>query len=153
MFLTGTYECKLDNKGRVLLPGKLKGDLLAGSDGGFYVKRSVFSRCLELWPKPEWDKKLEDINQLNRFVKKNAEFIRRFLAGVRFVEVDNMGRINLPNELITFANLTKSITLNGNINILEIWDTEAYEQSVDTTNFNFEALAEEVMGNQNNPNN
>ncbi|HZK08291.1 MAG TPA: division/cell wall cluster transcriptional repressor MraZ [Bacteroidales bacterium] len=149
MSLTGTYECKLDNKGRVLLPGKLKGDLLAGSDGGFYVKRSVFARCLELWPKPEWDKKLEEINKLNRFVKKNAEFIRRFLAGVRWVDMDNMGRINLPNELITYANITKNITLNGQINILEIWDTEAYETAVDTDDFNFEDLAEEVMGNQN----
>jgi MraZ protein len=152
MFLTGTYECKLDNKGRVLLPGKLKSDLLAGSEGGFYVKRSVFSPCLELWPKAEWDQKLEEINQLNRFVKKNAEFIRRFLAGVRWVDVDNMGRINIPNELIAFASITKNITINGQINILEIWDTNAYEQSVSTTDFNFDDLAEEVMGNKNNQN-
>ncbi|NCA85118.1 MAG: division/cell wall cluster transcriptional repressor MraZ [Clostridia bacterium] len=149
MFLTGTYECKLDNKGRVLLPGKLKNDLLAGGSGGFYLKRSVFSPCIELWPKAEWDQRLEEINQLNRFVPQHVDFIRRFLAGVRWVDLDNTGRINIPNELIAFANITKNITINGQINILEIWNTDAYEQSVSTTNFNFDELAVEVMGNKN----
>jgi MraZ protein len=152
MFLTGTYECKLDNKGRVLLPGKLKSDLLSGGNGGFYLKRSVFSPCIELWPRAEWDQRLQEINQLNRFVPQHVDFIRRFLAGVRWVDMDNMGRINIPNELIAFANITKNITINGQINILEIWNTDDYEKSVDTTDFNFESLAEEVMGNKNTQN-
>ncbi len=154
--LTSTYECKVDNKGRVLLPGKLKNELEQVLSGGFIIKRSVFSPCLELWPKEEWGKKKAEINKLNRFVKKNASFIRRFLAGVNTIELDNTGRINIPKNLMEFAGISKSIVFTSQINILEIWDKDKYEIEVnfddDDDNDDFGILAEEVMGDKNNEN-
>jgi MraZ protein len=149
--LTYTYECKVDNKGRVLLPGKLKQELAQELSGGFIMKRSVFSPCLELWPKEEWNKKLAEINKLNRFVKKNARFIRKFLAGVKPVELDSTGRLNIPNDLMTFANISKTVVFTSQINILEIWDKEKYEVEVAYENDDdedFGKLAEEVMGDK-----
>ena len=147
--LTYTYECKLDNKGRVLLPGKLKSELSPELAKGFIMKRSVFSQCLELWPKEEWDGKLLEINKLNRFIKKNAKFIRKFLAGVKPVELDGTGRLNIPNDLMAFAGISKSIVITSQINILEIWDKDKYEAEVayEDDDEDFQMLAEEVMGN------
>ena len=149
--LNSTYECKVDNKGRVMLPGKLKEELAEALPNGFILKRSVFSRCIELWPKEEWDQELAKINRLNRYEKKNARFIRKFLAGVKAVEVDGTGRINIPNELIAFAGINKSIVFTPQIKILEVWDKEKYEQEVsfrDDDDDDFGELAEEVMGDK-----
>lgn len=149
--LTSTYECKVDNKGRVLLPGKLKQELSEALSDGFIIKRSIFSQCLELWPKEEWDKKLVEINKLNRFVKKNAKFVRKFLAGVRSVEPDSTGRLNIPKELMAFAGISKTVVFTPQISILEVWDKDRYEAEVsfeDDDDDDFGRLAEEVMGDK-----
>lgn len=147
--LNSTYECKVDNKGRVMLPGKLKEELAEALPNGFIVKRSVFSHCIELWPKEEWDQELIKINKLNKYDPDNIKFIRRFLAGVKSVEVDGTGRINIPNELIKFAGIKKSIVFTPRINILEMWDKDKYEQEVgfgDDGDDDFGDLAQKVMG-------
>ena len=143
--LTYTYECKVDAKGRVLLPGKLKSKLLEEIPNGFIIKRSIFSPCLEVWPMEEWDKKLAEINKLNRFIEKNARFIRKFLAGVKPVDLDNSGRLNMPKDLMTFAGISKTVVITSQINILEIWDKDKYETEVGDSD-DFGELAEEVMG-------
>ena len=71
--IVGTYECTVDVKGRILLPVALKKQLNKIVNDGFVVKRSVFNRCLEIHPMSEWQKLVEQINKLNRFVKKNNE--------------------------------------------------------------------------------
>jgi MraZ protein len=86
--IVGTYECKVDAKGRLLLPAPLKKQLATSLQNGFVLKRSVFQSCLELYPMEEWNSMMEKINKLNRFVKKNNDFIRRFTAGVKVVEID-----------------------------------------------------------------
>ncbi len=147
--LTYTYECKADSKGRVALPGGLKKELSPVSAEGFVVKKSVFYKCLELYPKAEWEKEMAGIDQLNRFVKKNVDFIRKFMAGVRPVELDSTGRINIPNELIAFAEIKKDIVLTSQINKIEIWDKEHYEKVLNDKETDFGTLAEEVMGGMN----
>lgn len=143
--LTSNFECKIDSKGRLMIPGKLKSELAKIIPDGFIVKRSVFSSCLELWPKKEWEEKLAVINKLNRFIEKNARFIRRFLAGVREVEVDAAGRINIPNELMAFAGIERNVVVASQINIMEIWDKEKFEAEVGSAE-DFKKLTEEVMG-------
>ncbi|MAZ28117.1 MAG: division/cell wall cluster transcriptional repressor MraZ [Cytophagaceae bacterium] len=143
--LTETYECKVDAKGRIMLPTALKKTLAPSLAGGFVLKRSVFQRCLELWPMAEWDLMMQKVNKLNRFVKKNNDFIRKFTAGVKMIEVDSTGRILLPKDLKAFASIEKEVVLNGAVNILEIWDTQGYEEAIDDDG-DFAELAEDVMG-------
>jgi MraZ protein len=146
--LIGTYECKVDAKGRLMLPTTLKKQL-GSLEGGFVLKRSVFQPCLELFPMSEWDKMMLKINQLNRFVKKNNDFIRRFTAGVKMVEIDATGRLLIPKDLVVFARIEKDIVLNSAINIVEIWDKGCYENAIENATDDFAELAEEVMGNLN----
>ena len=147
--IIGTYECKADLKGRLMLPAPLKKQLHEGLEEGFVLKRSVFQSCLELYPMAEWNKMMEKINKLNRFVKKNNDFIRRFTAGVKVVEMDSAGRLLIPKDLVVFAGIKNDIVLSSAVNIVEIWDKDKYEASIDESADDFANLAEEVMGNLN----
>lgn len=146
--LIGTYECKVDAKGRLMLPTSLKKQL-GSLEEGFVLKRSVFQPCLELFPMSEWNKMMLKINKLNRFIKKNNDFIRRFTAGVKMVDIDATGRLLIPKDLVVFATIEKDIVLNSAINIIEIWDKDKYENAIENATDDFADLAEEVMGNLN----
>ena len=145
--LIGTYECKADAKGRLMLASSLKKQLSPVLQEGFVIKRSVFQSCLELYPMQEWNVMMSKINKLNRFVKKNNDFIRRFTAGVKMVEVDATGRILIPKDLCAFAGIKKEVVLSSAVNIVEIWDKENYEKVIEDSAEDFGDLAEEVMGN------
>ena len=144
--LIGTYECKADAKGRLMLPAAYKKQLDSVLGNGFVLKRSVFQPCIELYPKSEWDKMMQKVNKLNRFKKKNNDFIRRFTAGVKEIDIDATGRILIPKDLIAFAGIEKELVLSSAINIIEIWDKTKYEKAVDEATEDFADLAEEVMG-------
>ncbi|WP_037319344.1 division/cell wall cluster transcriptional repressor MraZ [Salegentibacter sp. Hel_I_6] len=145
--LIGTYECKADAKGRLMVPSALKKQLAPMLQDGFVLKRSVFQPCLELYPMQEWNVLMQKINGLNRFKKKNNDFIRKFQAGVKMVEVDSNGRLLIPKDLVGFAGISKEIVLSSAVNIIEIWDKDKYENTIDETSDDFAELAEEVMGN------
>jgi MraZ protein len=146
--LIGTYECKADSKGRVMFPSALKKQLQNVIGDGFVVKRSVFNQCLEIHPMNDWNGVVGQVNKLNRFVKKNNDFIRSYMAGLKMVQVDGSGRFLIPKDLISFAGLQKEIVLSSSVNMIEIWDKERYEYSVAETLKDFGNLAEEVMGSQ-----
>lgn len=147
--IVGTYECKVDAKGRLLIPAPLKKQLSIALQDGFVLKRSVFQPCLELYPMNEWNLMMEKINKLNRFVKKNNDFIRRFTAGVKIVEIDALGRLLIPKDLVSFSQITKDVVLSSAVNIVEIWDKDLYEKAIDDSVLDFADLAEDVMGNVN----
>ncbi|MEZ4968824.1 MAG: division/cell wall cluster transcriptional repressor MraZ [Flavobacteriaceae bacterium] len=142
----GTYDCKADSKGRVMLPVALKNQMSPVINDGFVVKRSVFQSCLELYPMAEWNLLMQKMNKKNRFKKKNNDFIRRFSAGVKVVEIDATGRLLIPKNLVDVAGITKEVVLSSAINIVEIWDKDNYERVLEETAEDFASLAEEVMG-------
>jgi MraZ protein len=148
--LIGTYECKVDAKGRLMLPGAIKKQLSPVLQSGFVLKRAVFQPCLELYPMAEWETLMQKVNSLNRFKKKNNDFIRRFTAGVKMIEVDNTGRLLIPKDLIVFSGISKDTVVSSAINIIEIWDKDKYEQAIDDATGDFSDLAEEVMGQDDN---
>lgn len=147
--LTGTYECKADIKGRLMLPVALKKQLAGSIGNGFVLKRAVFQPCIELYPAQEWEALMQKVNKLNRFKKKNNDFIRRFTAGVKVVELDTSGRLLIPKDLLGFAKIEKEIVVSSAVSIVEIWDKTQYEKAIDDAASDFAALAEEVMGQDN----
>ncbi len=146
----GTFECKADNKGRIMIPISLKKQLSLNIKDEFVIKRAVFNSCLELYPMNEWLLLMKKINSLNRFNKKNNDFIRRFTAGVKSINIDSLGRLLIPRDLISHAKIQKDIVLSSAVNILEIWDKELYEASIDAATIDFGSLAEDVMGDKDN---
>ncbi len=144
--IIGTYECKVDVKGRLMFPSQLRAQIPLAVEAGFVIKRSIFMKCLELYPKEEWQLESKRINTLNRFKKKNVDFIRKFMAGVKTAELDKTGRILIPKDLIKYGEIKKEIVLASVVNKIEIWDRAAYEKAIDYDPDEFADLAEEVMG-------
>jgi MraZ protein len=144
--MIGVHECKVDNKGRILLPTALKNQLEPIISAGFIIKRSIFQQCLEIFPRVEWDEAMKGIDKLSRYTKKNTDFIRVFMAGVKEVELDSSGRMLIPRDLAVFASITKDVVLASAVNIIEVWDKDKYEDKIAEDQVNFSELAEEVMG-------
>ena len=144
--IIGTYECKVDVKGRLMFPSQLRAQIPSAAVEGFVIKRSIFMKCLELYPKEEWQLESKRINTLNRFKKKNVDFIRKFMAGVKTAELDKTGRILIPKDLIKYGAIKSEIVLASVVNKIEIWDRAEYEKAVDYDPDEFASLAEEVMG-------
>lgn len=132
-----------------MLPSSLKKQLNSILAEGFVLKRAVFQPCLELYPMSEWNALMQKVNKLNRFVKKNNDFIRRFTAGVKIVELDGSGRLLIPKDLHNFASISKEVVVSSAVNIIEIWDKANYEKAIDEAAIDFAQLAEEVMGQDN----
>ena len=149
---TGTYECRADNKGRVMIPVALKKQMKTTIKDQFIIKRAVFNQCLELYPENQWSLMMKNINSLNRFNQKNIDFIRRFTAGVKIIEVDSSGRFLIPKDLLIYADIKKEVVVSSAVNILEIWDKKMYEKAIDSAIIDFPGLAEEVMGDKNQTN-
>ncbi|MDO6737700.1 division/cell wall cluster transcriptional repressor MraZ [Wenyingzhuangia sp. 2_MG-2023] len=147
--LIGTYECKTDSKGRVMMAAGLKKQLESVVHEGFVLKRSVFQPCLELYPMQEWKKVMGQVSKLNRFVKKNNDFIRLFTAGVKNVELDASGRLLLPKDLLVYSKIGKEVVFSSAVSIIEIWDKQLYEDAIEGAMDDFAELAEQVMGGLN----
>jgi MraZ protein len=144
--LFGVYECNADAKGRVMFPIAFKKQLTKELKGGFVMKRSIFSKSLELYPMATWNEMVKEVNKLNKFVKKNVEFIRMFNYGVVPVELDVTGRLLISKDMMTFAGISKNVTMAAAGDRIEIWDSKAYEKFINDGTVNFEKLAEDVMG-------
>lgn len=145
----GEYECKLDAKGRMMLPSGLRKQLDAASEEKFVMNRG-FEKCLVLYPKNDWKYISEEVNKLNQYVKKNREFIRYFYRGASELGLDGTGRMLLPKRLLDYAGITKEVILFAHGNRIEVWDKEAYNGLLTDEPDEFANLAEEVMGGSSN---
>lgn len=147
LYFTGSHPCKLDDKNRLQFPAGLKKQLEGVLHEGFVIRRSIHARCLELYPMQEWKKEMDNISRLNRFMPDNDTFIRQFMAGANTVELDSSHRLLIYKDLAEFAGIKKDVRIASSINKFEIWDLEAYEQSVNNPDIDMAALSIKVMGN------
>lgn len=143
--LIGEFDSRLDAKGRLVLPAVLRKQLGKEADAGFVMNRDVHAPCLVLYPNSVWEKTSQKLRRLNRFVKANAEFVRRFNAGATPVAPDPTGRMLLPYALVKSAQLGADIKLLGSDDRIEVWDAKVYDQwrseAVDMS-----SLSDQVMG-------
>ena len=144
----GEFDCKLDPKGRLMLPSGLRKQLSPEANESFVVNRG-FEQCLVLYPKNDWDRISAEVNQLNQYVKKNREFIRYFYRGATELGIDGTGRILLPKRLQEYGEIEKEVVLFAYSDRIEIWNKDKYESLLTDEPEDFANLAEEVMGNKN----
>lgn len=144
----GEFDCKLDAKGRLMVPSGLRKQLDPAANESFVLNRG-FEQCLVLYPKNNWDSIAAEVNQLNQYVKKNREFIRYFYRGATELSLDGTGRLLLPKRLQQYARIEKHIVLFAYSDRIEVWDKDRYEGLLTDEPEDFANLAEEVMGNQN----
>jgi MraZ protein len=143
--LHGEYACKLDAKGRLIVPAALKKQLPKAAKDVFFINRG-FEKCCVMYPANEWDIIAGEINKLSDYIKKEREFKRYFLRGASRLEMDAASRVLLPKSLLEYAGISGGeIMLLAYGNKIEVWSKVAYEQMLSEEPKDFSALAEEVM--------
>ena len=138
MFM-GEYHHSIDSKGRLIIPSKVRD----GLGENFIVTRGL-DGCLFLYPKIEWDKKIEKFKELPD-TKDKRQFMRIFLSGATICEYDKQGRINIPNPLIEFAKLEKDCIIIGVDEKLEIWSKERWEEFIANNEENLSDIADSLF--------
>ena len=146
--LIGEFECKVDAKGRFMFPVNLRKQLEEVFDKGFVINRNLHQKCLVLYPINEWNKLNKKLSKLNRLIKANDVFVRKFTGGATAADADNTGRVLLPKSLVEYADIKTDIKVLGSNNVIEIWDKTLYDQFL-SQDVDIEKLAEDVLGNLN----
>jgi len=146
--LLGEYVCKLDAKGRLMVPSGLKKQLPNIEDEGLIINRG-FEKHLVIYPKSVWNVIAAEVNKLNEFETKSREFKRFFLRGVSEIGLDSSGRVLLPKNLMDYAGIEGDVVLSCQFDKIELWSKAAYDNLLANEPENFAQLAEEVMGNKN----
>ncbi|MGI4751762.1 MAG: division/cell wall cluster transcriptional repressor MraZ [Janthinobacterium lividum] len=145
----GEFECKLDAKGRMMIPANLRKQLPEAEREGLVINRG-FEKHLVIYPRKEWDLILDDLSKLNQYEKKNRDFVRYFTRGATEIIPDAAGRVLFSKTLLDYAGIGTEVVLTGNLNKIEVWAQSAYDEQLDNEPENFAKLAEEVMGNKKN---
>jgi MraZ protein len=101
-----------------------------------------------LYPIHEWNKLNKKLSKLNRLIKANDVFVRKFTGGATTADADTTGRVLLPKPLVEYASITADIKVLGSNNVIEIWDKKLYDAFL-TQDMDIEKLAEDVLGNLN----
>ncbi|RZK42890.1 MAG: division/cell wall cluster transcriptional repressor MraZ [Pedobacter sp.] len=143
--LLGEFDCKLDAKGRLMVPSSLKKQLPNVENEGLVINRG-FEKHLVIYPKKVWEGIVSELSKLNQYEKKTREFIRFFTRGASELNVDVAGRVLLPKSLLEFAGINGEVVLSCQFDKIEVWSKEAYDSLLDDEPENFANLAEEVMG-------
>ncbi len=125
-FFTSQYESKLDAKGRITLPSRIKSQLPEGDQE--IVVRKGFEECLILYPMVEFKKVFSKISGLSEFNEEYRKLQRNFLSGVVTLELDGTGRFLLPKNMLTYAQIDKDALLVGLGSKVEIWNPAIYEK-------------------------
>ncbi len=146
--LIGEYDCKVDAKGRFMFPVNLRKQLEEVFDKGFVINRNLHQKCLVLYPINEWNKLNKKLSKLNRLIKANDVFVRKFTGGATTADADNTGRVLLPKPLVEYASIATDIKVLGSNNVIEIWDKKLYDAFLNQ-DMDIEKLAEDVLGNLN----
>ena len=143
----GEFDCKLDAKGRMMIPVGLKKQLPEAVAEGLVINRG-FEKHLVIYTRKEWDKTVADLQELNQYEKKSREFIRYFMRGASELTLDSAGRVLLPKSLLEYAGIDGSgdVVLSCQLNTIEVWAKNAYDAELDNEPENFAKLAEEVKG-------
>ncbi len=139
--VTGEYKNSLDEKGRILIPAKIR-NAIAGSE--LILTRGV-DKCLWLFTPDEWDRISSLLmGSTSIFKSKTRLMQRRIVAPAQECEIDKAGRINIPPSLRESAGLRKDAIILGIENYIEIWDETAYNVYLDESEEEFLAAAEEL---------
>lgn len=138
MFM-GEYHQRLDEKGRLTIPAKIRYDL----GENFIVTRGL-DGCLFVYPKNTWDKIVSKYQELPN-VKEARNFMRFFLSGATNQDFDKQGRINISQPLIKYADLTKECVVIGVGERLEIWSLDKWNNFTLENEDSFSELADSLF--------
>lgn len=137
--LIGEYRHSIDNKKRIAVPSKMRKAL-----GESAVITRGLDSCLFVYPKTEWEKLVSKLSELPLGTGSTRSFVRFLLSGATEVELDQLGRILLPDFLKSYARLQKTAVVVGVHTRLEIWDSSVWDDYKKKAESNADELAEKL---------
>jgi MraZ protein len=143
-FFTSEFESKLDTKGRLVLPARIKAQLPSG-EGDELVIRRGFEPCLIIYPMVEFKKVFSKISGLSEFNEEYRKLQRNFFSGTATVELDSNGRFVIPRNMLNYAQLEKDLILIGMGNKVEVWNPSIYEKHLIKDPSELSKLAEKYL--------
>jgi MraZ protein len=142
----GDYSCRLDAKGRVILPAAFKKQMPTAAEDRFVVRKDIFEGCLVLYSIDDWNRQLEKIrSRINQYNREHNIFLRNFFKGTAEVSLDSSNRLLIPKRLLDLAGITKDVVLAGQDGRIEMWAEEVYAR-IDMPSDDFANLAEKLLG-------
>ena len=138
----GSYEHSLDEKGRLLIPRKIKEGLKGFSN--LYVMQG-FEGCLAIYTEEEFKRLTEECNKLSFYKKNSRDYLRLMLASVYELSVDKVGRVQLPSQILEKYEISREVLIIGVNDHFEIWDRYKYLKYEKEANDRFEEIAESLV--------
>lgn len=146
-YFSGEYECKVDAKGRIILPAKMKAKLPESNGNEIVISRG-FEPCLVVYPQIEWKKIHAKVAGLNEFNAEYRKFQRNFFRGNTEAELDSNGRFLIPKTMTRFASIEKEVVCVGVGNRIEIWNPEKYDEYLMSDPQEFSDLAQKYLADE-----
>ncbi len=142
----GDYPCKVDVKGRIILPMAFKKQMPAAAQDHFVVRKDIFENCLVLYAIDDWNRQLEKIRKrINPYNREHNMFLRNFFKGTAELSLDNNNRLLIPKRLFELIGAERDVVLAGQDGRIEIWSASVYE-TIEMPAEDFANLAEKLMG-------
>jgi MraZ protein len=141
--LMGEYRNSIDDKGRLLLPSRLRSEI----SGNILILTRGVDRCLWLFPQQEWRKISQNIMESSSMFKSKTRLLqRRIIAPAQECEIDKTGRISIPQTLRESASLQvkSEAVILGIDSYVEIWDTDIYNGYLSESEEEFQEAAEQL---------
>lgn len=137
--LIGEYQHTLDTKKRLSIPAKLRKVI-----GERAILTRGLNNCLVLYPMEQWQKLTEKLSQLPVGQGDSRSFLRLMFSGAVEVEMDQLGRVLVPDFLKTYAGFKQRVTIVGVYDRLEIWDEERWTSYKAEVEKNTDMIAEKL---------
>lgn len=142
----GDYACKVDAKGRIILPMAFKKQMPLDAQDHFVVRKDIFENCLVLYSIEDWNRQLEKIRKrMNPYNREHNMFLRNFFKGTAELSLDNNNRMLIPRRLLELIGADRDVVLAGQDGRIEIWAADVYEK-IEMPAEDFANLAEKLMG-------
>jgi len=146
--LIGEYNCRLDEKGRLTLPSRLRAQFPESAGNQLVVNRG-FEKCLVLYTKEDWLKETAKLGDVDDFMSPEIRrFKRIFTNGANLVSIDGAQRILIPKKLLEYAGLEDDVILNAFGTKVEIWSQSSYEKELAADSDEMSQLAQNFFQQQ-----
>ncbi|MBW6501949.1 MAG: cell division/cell wall cluster transcriptional repressor MraZ [Bacteroidales bacterium] len=142
----GDYACKVDAKGRIILPSTFKKQMPSAAQDHFVVRKDIFENCLVLYSIDDWNRQLEKIRKrINPYNREHNMFLRNFFKGTAEILLDSNNRMLIPKRLLDLISADRDVVLAGQDGRIEIWAASVYDR-IDMPPDDFANLAEKLLG-------
>jgi len=145
MVFIGEYWGRIDDKGRVVIPSKLRKTLFTQGVKNVYITRGL-EACLFVFSETIWNVQTEKLKSLSFTKVDPRAFTRLFFSGAFQSKIDRQGRIVLPQNLSAYAGLKENIVIIGAGDRLEIWSEDNWNTYSKKALESYGKIAETLLG-------